>query len=410
MNRASGSVFQRNGSWAYRVQWREAGARRSKRGGGYKTKSEASAALRKVLSELDSGRVVDSRGTVGEWLEEWLEIYSRSGKVKRSTVVAISDHVHKQLVPRIGHVPLARLSPSHVAKLYADLLSSGEVRHKRGRGLSPKTVRNIHQTLNKALGDGVRFGRVARNVCANVDLPRVEVGEVQAWTSDQLQHFLSVALERRDPMLPVWYLLASTPLRRGEVCGLRWEDIDLVEGLVRVRSTRLEVHGEAYEDTPKSRKARRTLAIDTPAVVALAAIRNGQEEASEELGGRSPEYVLTDLDGLPIAPESLTRKFYAATKRAGLPRIRLHSLRHTWASHALSRGLSPHVVAGRLGHADPGFTLRVYAPFMPNQDREAVEALTGELSKFLGDSFEAMRGATRGAKVQPLSSEIGSET
>lgn len=406
MNRANGSVFQRNGSWAYRVQWREEGSRRSKRGGGFKTKGEAQQALRKVLSEIDSGRVVTHHGTVAEWLSEWLDTYSRSGKVKRSTIAAYSDHVHKQLVPRIGQIPLGKLTPAHVARLYADLLAGGEVRHKSGRGLSPKTVRNIHQTLNKALGDAVRFGKVTRNVCESVDLPRYERPEIQAWTVDELQLFLGDAASRGDSLLPVWYLLASTPLRRGEVCGLKWSDVDLVEGLVTVRSTRLEVHGEIFEDSPKSRRGRRTLAVDTPAVIALAALRNAQEENATVLGGRVPEYVVTDHSGLPISPETLTRKFYAATKRARLPQIRLHSLRHTWASFALQEGVSVHVVAGRLGHSDPGFTLRTYAPFMPSQDREAIESLTGKLTALLGDSFEAMRGATEGAKVR----EVGGES
>lgn len=410
MNRASGSVFQRNGKWAYRVQWREAGARRSKRGGGFKTKSEAQQALRKVLGELDTGRVVTPHGTVGDWLVEWLDTYSRSGKVKRTTIAAYADHVNKQLVPRIGNVPLGKLTPAHVARLYADLLSAGEVRHKSGRGLSPKTVRNIHQTLNKALGDAVRYGRVARNVCESVDLPRYERPEIQAWSVEELQHFLGDAASREDGLLPVWYLLASTPLRRGEVCGLRWSDVDLVEGLVTVRSTRLEVHGEVFEDSPKSRRGRRTLALDTPAVVALAALRNAQEENAALLGGKCSEYVVTDHNGKPISPESLTRKFYAATKRARLPQIRLHSLRHTWASFALQEGTSIHVVAGRLGHSDPGFTLRTYAPFMPNQDREAIEALTGKLTALLGDSFNAMRGATRGAKVREVGADMGTET
>lgn len=410
MNRATGSVFPRNGAWAYRVQWREAGKRRSKRGGGYRTRALAQAALRRVLGEIESGRVVSPQGTVGEFLVTWLDTYTRSGKVKRSTAATYADHVHKHLVPRIGHVPLAKLTPEHVARLYADLLTSGEVRHKSGRGLSPKTVRNIHQTLNKALGDGVKFGKVSRNVTDAVDLPRYERPELQAWTVAELQHFLAHTAEEGDYLLPVWYLLASTPLRRGEVCGLRWTDVDLVEGLVTVRNTRLEVQGDVFEDSPKSRRARRTLALDTAAVMALASLRNSQEEAAEVLGGWRSEYVVTDLDGNPMVPESLTRRFYAAARRAGLRQIRLHSLRHTWASFALQEGTSVHVVAGRLGHADPGFTLRTYAPFMPSQDREAVEALTGKLTALLGDVSAVARGAMRGAKVKPVSDELGSDT
>lgn len=410
MNRATGRVFQRNGGWAYRVEWRENGSRRSKRGGTWRTKGEAQAALRKVLHELELGHLVKEQGTLGEYLAEWLDGYVRSGKVKRSTAASVESHVRVHLVPRIGHVGLNKLTPRHVQSLYADLLADGEARHKSGRGLSAATVRKVHQTLSKALGDGVRFGRVSRNVAALVDLPRVEKPEMEAWSETELAHFLSDVASRDEYLVPIWYLLATTPLRRGELCGLRWSDVDLVEGFVTIRSTRLEVHGEIYEDTPKSAKGRRRLAIDTGAVIGLAALRNAQEEAAHVLGGIASDFVVSDLEGRPLKPESVTRKFLWAAKRAGLKKIRLHSLRHTWASLALQAGTSPHVVAGRLGHSDAGFTLRTYAPFMPNQDRETVELVAGKLSALLGDTFDTMRGVMRGAKVEQIRGTLNGET
>ena len=383
MNRATGSVVQKSGKWAFRVQWREGGQRRSKRGSGFDTKGAANAALREVLRDIDNGRTVTPQGTVGDFLIEWLDTYTRSGAVKQSTSTACADHVHKHLLPRIGHIQLSKLTPSHVARLYADLLSSGEVRHKSGRGLSPKTVRNIAQTLKKALTDGVKFGRVTRNVAESVDLPRYEKPDLQAWTNDELQQFLRHSAQSGDYLLPIWYLLGTAPLRRGEVCGLQWSDIDLVEGVLTVRRTRLEVQGQIFDDTPKSKTSRRAVAIDSQAVIGLARLRNAQEEAARVLGGKPSEHVLTDLDGQRIDPESLTRRFYAASKRAGVPQIRLHSLRHTWAAWALQEGVSVHVVAGRLGHSDAGFTLRTYAPFMPHQDRETADRLGGKLSQLL---------------------------
>jgi len=395
-----------SGRWSFRVQWREDGERRSRRGAGYATEKQARSAMNEVLGEVSRGGVAATpTGTVGEYLVEWLDTYVRSGKVKRSSAATYTQHVHAHLIPRLGRIALAKLSPSHVAKCYADLLSSGEARHKSGRGLSPKTVRNIHQTLNKALGDAVKYGRLPRNVADVVDLPRYEPKEMQAWSEQELADFLGTAVAVGDYLFPIWYLLASAPLRRGEVAGLRWSDVDLVEGLVHVRSTRVEVQGQVFDETPKSARSRRSVPLDSEAVVALAHLRNAQEEAARALKCRPFEYVLTDLDGAQIRPESLSRKFAAATHRARVKPIRLHSLRHTYASRALHAGVSVHVVSAMLGHADAGFTLRIYSPFMPHQGREAVEMLAGRLTSLMRQNGAPKFGAKSGAKIEPVSSD-----
>lgn len=372
--------------------------RHSVRGHGYATKKAAREAMRRAMRDKDEGLSPTVAGTVEYYLLNWLDTFTRSGAVKHSTAVTYSDHIKRHIVPRLGSILLSKLSPSDIAKFYADLLSEGETRHQSGRGLSPKTVRNIAQTLKKALRDGVKFGHIARNVAEGVDLPRYEKPDLQVWTNEQLQHFLNNASQEGDYLLPIWYLLGTAPLRRGEVCGLRWCDVDLVEGQVHIKRTRLVVHGVTVDDTPKSKTSRRSVPIGSAAVIALAHLRNAQEAAAEKLGSWPSDLVLTDLDGAPIDPETLTRRFYAGTKRAGLPQIRLHSMRHTWASWALSEGESIHVVAGFLGHSDPGFTLRTYAPFMPNQARETANRLSSKLAAMLDSEI----GANLGANISQL--------
>lgn len=404
MNRASGQVYQySNGTWRFRVQWREGGERRSKRGSGFGTAKAARAAMNKVLGEVSQGLIAATpAGTVGEYLVEWLDTYTRSGKVKRSTAATSADHVHSHLIPKLGHVRLAKLTPAHVARCYADLLSGGEARHKSGRGLSAKSVRNIHGTLTKALGDAVKFGRLPRNVADVVDLPRYQPAEIEAWSEHELADFLGTAVARGDYLFPIWYLMASTPLRRGEVAGLRWRDVDLVEGLIHIRSTRVEVHGAVFEESPKSARSRRSIPLDGEAVVALAGLRNAQEAAAKALKCAPFEFVLTELDGEPIKPESLSRRFAAASHRANVKPIRLHSLRHTYASRALHAGVSIHVVSAMLGHADAGFTLRTYSPFMPHQGREAAELLGGRLTSLMRQNGNVNGGANGGANLAPL--------
>lgn len=389
MNRATGTVFERSGSWAYRVHWRENGARRSKRGQGYATRAEAQHALTAVLGEIYAGRMVTPQGTVAEYMREWFDTYQRSGKVKHTTAVAVRDHVEAHIVPRLGDIPLAKLSPQHVAKFYADLLTGGEVRHKTRRALSPKSVRNIAQTLRKALADGVKYGRVGRNVADLVDLPRWERRELTVWDTNQIGAFLRHADETGDYLAPVWLLMFTTGMRRGEACGLQWSDIDLVEGTATIRQTRLDVRRQTITETPKTRKSRRTVSLDSGTVLALAHLKNTQEAAAQTLGGWAGDLVVTNLDGAPISPDALTRRFAQAVKAAGLPPMRLHDVRHSSATLQLGQGVPVHVVAGRLGHSTPATTLNVYAAYLPRADKLAADVVGGALAAFMGANVGA---------------------
>lgn len=379
-------ITYRNGAYGYRVQWREGTKRRTMSGAGFPTVKAAQAARRKALSDLDNGKAVTMSGTVAEYLTQWLDTYTRSGTVKRSTSRVVAGHVHAHIVPHLGHIPIAKLTPAHVQRFYADLLSHGEVRHKSGRGVSPKTVRNIAGTLHKALKEGVRFGVLSRNAADGVTLPRWERRELQRWEPYQIGEFLRHRARHDDYLYAVWRLMFAIGLRRGEVCGLRWGDVDLLGKRVTVRSTRLEMLGEVYEETPKSRAAKRTVTIDEDTVIALAELRNAQEQAARIIGGWVSEFVATDLDGKPIKPEALTRRFQSASKAAGLPVIRLHDVRHSSATLQLNEGVPVHVVSGRLGHSTPSTTLNVYAAFMPSADELAADVMGNRLTALTGDA------------------------
>lgn len=376
----------RNGSYGFRVQWREGEKRRTMSAQGFPTIKAAQTARRKALTDLDDGKVVNVSGTLADYLTEWLDTYTRSGTVKRSTARVVSGHVHSHIIPKLGHIPLAKLTPAHVQKFYADLLSHGEVRHKSGRGVSPKTVRNIAGTLHKSLKEGVRFGVLQRNAADGVPLPRWERKELQRWEPYQIGDFLRHRARHDDYFYAVWRLMFAIGLRRGEVCGLRWSDVDLLNKRVTVRSTRLEMLGEVYEETPKSRAAKRTVTIDEDTVVALAQMKNAQEKAAEIIGGWVSDYVATELDGVPIKPEALTRRFQTASRAAGLPLIRLHDVRHSSATLQLNEGVPVHVVSGRLGHSTPSTTLNVYAAFMPSADELAADVMGSKLTALTGDA------------------------
>jgi integrase len=373
MTKGRGTVERRQGSWSYRFSYTDTARKRhSVRRQGFATKHDAQVALAAHLNRVDNSRTqVNDRTLTGDYLRSWLAAYVRSGSRKATTVEVVSTHVNAYLIPRIGLVPIGKLTATVIAGLYSDLQTDGHTGKNGTGGLSAKTVRNIAGTLHKALTDGVKRELLARNPAANVDLPRAIRPELNVWDEQQVSQFLSHVMETGDPCAPLWRLLLATGLRRGELLGLTWADVDLVDGSVAVRQSRT-VKGI---DSPKTKRGRRTIALDPDTIVELAQLKNAQEQAAAELGGWTSPFIATDLDGRAIQPLAFTRRFQAAAKRAGLPVPRLHDGRHTAATLALQNGVPIHVVSGRLGHEKVSTTLDVYAAFLPTADRLAADTI-----------------------------------
>lgn len=373
MTTTRGTVERRQGSWSYRFSFTDdAGKRHNVRRQGFATKRDAQVALAAHLNRTDNGRTkVNDRTLTADYLRGWLETYVSSGRRKATTVDVVSTHVNAYLIPRIGDVPIGKLTATVIAGLYVDLLANGHTGKNGKGGLSPKTVRNIAGTLHKALKDGVRRDLLARNPAANVDLPRAVRPELNVWDEQQVGQFLDHVRAVGDPCASLWRLLLATGLRRGELLGLTWADVDLVDGTVTIRQSRT-VKGV---DTPKTKRGRRRITIDPDTVVELAELKNAQEQAAATLGGWPSPFIATDLDGRPIQPLAFTRRFQAAAKNARLPVPRLHDGRHTAATLALQNGVPIHVVSGRLGHEKVSTTLDVYAAFLPTADRLAADTI-----------------------------------
>jgi len=348
--------------------------------------------MTKVLHGIDDGDSMTVRGTVASYLNEWIETYTKSGKVKPSSASKNREHVECHLVPRIGSIDLAKLTGADVARLYADLLTEGRVRGKVGTGLSPKTVRNIANTLHKALSDGVKWSKVSRNVADGIDLPRFERPDLDVWDATQIHHFLDYVAESGDYLGPIWRLMLVTGMRRGEVLGLHWDDVDMVDKVITIRESRVQVRGVTMTTTPKTKAGRRNVSIDSATVIALASLRNAQDDAKAQLGAWTSSLVVTDLDGQPIEPDALTRRFRSVARRAGMPpKTRLHDLRHSAAVLMLTQGVPVHIVSGRLGHANPSITLTIYTHFLPSADRLAADVI--------GDALDSLKGCEWGANL-----------
>ncbi|MBA3551675.1 MAG: site-specific integrase [Actinobacteria bacterium] len=272
------------------------------------------------------------------------------------------------MIPRLGEIPLQRITARLLVDLYEDLLKTGS----RTRGpLSAKSVRNIHGMIHQALGDAVRWGRLARSPADQATPPRRRPVEMKTWRAEELGTFLGHV--REDRLSAAWLLLATTGMRRGELLGLRWEDVDLEAGRAAIRRTWIVVDGHAEASTPKTAKGRRTVPLAAETVAALKAHRVSQLEERVALG---PGYQDSGLvfcreDGAPLHPDSLSQAFERRTAAAGLPRIRLHDVRHSYATVALRAGIPAKVVSEILGHANIGITLDTYSHVIPTMAEEA---------------------------------------
>jgi len=338
--------------------------------------------------------------TFGAYLtERWLP--AQRSQLKASTFHSYRRTIELHVVPSLGNLALARLAPEDLDRLYGRLLASGRRNASGdGPGLSPASVRYVHRIVRKALGDAVRKGTLVRNPASLADQPKRSTSikrerEMHVWTAAQLQKFLaSLGGER---LSPAFVLAAHTGMRRGEVAGLRWADIDLAAKLIHVRQAATVINYELHIADVKTSNGRRTIDINDDVVRALQTWRRKQAEERLFVG---PAYQDGDLvvarpDGRPTHPEILSRTFERLIVRNGLPRIRFHDVRHTHASLLLKAGVPIKVVSERLGHATASFTLDVYGWVMPGMQAEAAAVFSRLVSDAVGDDPEQVRAQER---------------
>ena len=374
-----GRVFQRSKGrgkpWSYAVDLPRGadGRRRQRLKGGFRTRAEAERALAELLVELERGTAVDpSRLTLGEYLDDWLVAVTPS--LRPTTAELYERTVVNWIRPRLGGLPLQAVSPRHLQGLYAELLAAG--RADGSGGLSPRSVRLAHQVLHLALERAADWRLIARNpAAAKLDLPRMARPRMTTWTVEEARRFLGATAEERLGVL--WALMLSSGLRRGEVLGLRWEELELDAARLAVTQTVVVAGGRPLVSEPKTSAGRRTVSLH-PAVVA--GLRRQQRRQKEErlLAGpawRDTGLVFTTALGTVIHPRNIARDFQAAVRRAGVKAIRLHDLRHTAATLALTAGAHPKQVQEMLGHARVAITLDVYSHVSEDMHAETAEKI-----------------------------------
>ena len=369
-----GSVIKRGESWSVVLDLGRdgTGKRLRKWHSGYPTKKDAEAARIELLGSVARGSYVPpSKVTLGAFLiDEWLP--AKRSTIKPTTLASYEMHVRKHIDPRIGGIPMLSLGAVQLNAFYGDLLEDG-LRSGAG-GLSPTTVRRIHATLHKAMADAVRWGRLSRNPTESADPPQAAKTEMAILEPEELRVFVESV--RRDRLYAAWMLAATTGMRRGEILGLRWSDIDLKNMALSVCQIRTVANYQVVTLTPKTDKGARTISLDARTVAVLRAHRVSQMEERLLFGSGfqdEGDYVFRQEDGAPIDPERLSRLFKQHCRRAGVPPVRFHDIRHSYVTALLRQGVPLKVVSQRVGHASPMVTLAIYQHVLPGDDRAAAD-------------------------------------
>jgi len=302
--------------------------------------------------------------TVAAYLREWLAGHAVA--VKAKTLSGYRDDVEGYVIPRIGGMRLQNVRPATIGKLYRDLLDGGG---RNGRPLSPRTVEHVHRTLRKAFGDAVEIeGVLPTNPVVKAKRPRARAAEPGTlWTTTELRAFLGVAQQHR--LGAFYWLAAYTGARRGELLHLRWSHIDLDAAEITITGSTDVIDGERHDGDTKGGRSR-VVSIEAETVEVLRHHRKSQAVerlAAGTLWRGGNDQVFIAADGVPLYPDSVSALMGTLVRRSGLPASRLHDLRHLHATTLLLAGVPVHVVASRLGHADPAITLRVYAHVLREQ-------------------------------------------
>lgn len=376
---ARGSVFKKpSGTYAYRVDIGTdpaTGKRRQHQRSGFRTKRDAEAALDEALSAVRAGIGVNrSSATVAEFLTDWLPGQRQRLKATTWQSYAVAA---ERIIAHLGRRKLEALAPLDVEAFYGTLAESGS---RTGGPLKPKTIRNTHIVLRKALADAERLGLVPRNAAAVAHPPSAERSEHQTWTADELVGFFDHV--RNDRFFVAYVLFATTGMRRGEVLGLRWPDVDLDARQLAVVHTLTTVNYRPVLSTPKTKRSRRVIYLDAQTVEVLRAHRRRQLEERLAAGpdwDDGIDLVIRDELGRPVHPDWFTKEFARQVDRSPSPRIRLHDLRHTYATLALKEGVHPKIVSERLGHATVGVTLDLYSHVTPAIARDAADAVAARI-------------------------------
>ncbi|WAH34998.1 site-specific integrase [Alicyclobacillus dauci] len=346
------------------------GKRKYKWFSGYNTKKEAQRALVEKIQEVNTGAYVEpTKVTVRQFVEIWLE--ARKSQVRPVTHENNERLLRNHIIPHLGNLTLSKLRGNHVQSLYSELQSN----------LSPASIQTVHNTLHVMIRDAVKWEYIARDIMQQVTPPRAEHKIRPVWDFNDVQAFNEAV--KSHELYVAFTLAVTTGMRRSEILGLKWDDIDFEQAQIHVqRSLKIE-NGEKVVSEVKTSSSRRTIVLFDEDVERLREHRKKQLEQRMKVGpGFNPEnLVFVRADGSSIRPTNFSRDWTVFLKKNNLPHIPLHSSRHTHATLLLALGIHPKVVQERLGHSSIRVTMDLYSHILPGMQEDAVKKLENRIFK-----------------------------
>ncbi|QHZ55773.1 site-specific integrase [Brevibacillus sp. NSP2.1] len=361
-----GHVRKRGAKWCFVLDLGKdetTGKRQQKWFSGFATKKEAEKAMAEKITEINQGTFIEpSKEMFASFLTSWLE--NKKMSVRSSTFRNYEWLINNHILPHLGKYELSKLNPMHIESFYRKL-------KKDESALSDEVISKIHTIINAVLTRAHERGFVAKNVAKLVDKPRFSKKKMEVWNEKEVLQFLDVA--REDRLYIAFFLAITTGMRRGEILGLRWKDIDFENGEISVQQT-LSNKGDELQE-PKTKSAQRSIALPEQTVAELK--KHKRRIAQEKLLARSVyqdnDLVVCTSVGTKVLPRNLIRTYYRLLKKADVPKIRFHDLRHSHATLLLKKGVHPKIAQERLGHANIRITLDTYSHVLPNMQSEAAK-------------------------------------
>ena len=362
--RGRGSIIKRGNRYSIIVNSQDSSGNRTREWeSGFTTKRQAESRLGELLAQIETGlNIKASHTTFGRFLNEWLEHYV-SKRVRGSTMDGYRQRA-KHIVHGLGNVNIVDLRPDHLIEYYDFKLSD----------LSASTITKHHHLIVDCLSDAVKWNLVARNVGIAVEPPRAHKKEMRALSVSEIQRFLDNCTT--EPWQAIFHTLIWTGIRRSELLGLQWNDLELDIAVMGIRRSLVRLQNGTYvTEEPKTSSGTRSLDLAPSTCLLLKEHRANHEQAVDLLGIPFSEAnpVFGHPDGTPRPPSTVTQQFRRIASRVGLPGVRLHDLRHTHASLMLQQGTDIKTISTRLGHSSVAFTMDTYAHLLPGMQKAAME-------------------------------------